>query len=156
MSLVFCYYKQHFRNGLICQSFDTCLRMSVAMGLLSQWNVQGIILTYVTKLYFIEVPPTFAPPAVDDSLSHCFCPFRPNVNFRNHEVGSKEWACRLWHTRDMSCDSFLGSGLPGCSPQGISLTEKDSYSGTGNCIPVALIYEQTAVVLRVRSEWHSE
>lgn len=57
---------------------------------------------------------------------------------------------------DISCDSFLGSGLSGCSPQGISLTEKDSYSGTGNCIPMALICEQTAVVLRVRSEWHSE
>lgn len=69
------------------------------MGLLSQWNVQGIILTYVTKLHFIEVPPTFATPAMDDSLSHHFCPFCPNVNFRNHEVGSKEWACRLWHTQ---------------------------------------------------------
>lgn len=73
--------------------------MSVAMVLLSQWNVQGIILTYVTKLYFIEVPPTFATPAMDDSLSHRFCSFRPNVNFRNHEVGSEEWACRLWHTQ---------------------------------------------------------
>ena len=56
------------------------------MVLLSQWNVQGIILTYVTKLYFIEVPPTFATPAMDDSLSHRFCPFRPNVNFRNHII----------------------------------------------------------------------
>lgn len=54
---------------------------------------------------FVEVLPTSVPLVMDDSLNHHFWPFPPNVTFRNHEVGRKGWATRLWHP----------SGLPGCS-----------------------------------------
>ena len=49
-----------------------------------------VILIYVGRLPFIKVLPTSTLPAMDDALNQVlFGPFPPNVNFKNHKVGSK-------------------------------------------------------------------